>query len=145
MLPNVENVEDLLINDLIRDEGEILHAYNDSLGFLTIGVGRLIDARKGGGISKEESRYLLANDILEKSKDLDYHIPWWRNLSPVRQRVLLNMVFNLGINGLLGFRNTLKAIEIGDYEIAALGMLASKWHRQVGERARRLAQMMKEG
>lgn len=137
--------ESLLISELIRDEGEILHAYADSLGYLTIGVGRLIDKRRGGGITKEESRYLLSNDIKAKEVDLDKHILWWRGLSPVRQRVILNMAFNLGISGLLGFKNTLLAIKQGDYERAAKGMLASKWAKQVGARANRLAQMMRNG
>lgn len=137
--------ESLLIDELIRDEGEILHAYTDSLGYITIGVGRLIDKRRGGGISKEESRYLLSNDIKAKSHDLDKRLPWWRDLSPVRQRVLLNMAFNLGIGGLLGFKNTLAAIREGDYERAERSMLASKWAKQVGMRANRLAEMMRKG
>jgi lysozyme len=137
--------ESLLIDELIRDEGEILHAYADSLGYLTIGVGRLIDKRRGGGISKEESRYLLSNDIKETESQLDIRLPWWRVLSATRQRVLLNMAFNLGIDGLLGFKNTLLAIKQGDYERAAKGMLASKWAKQVGARANRLAEMMKNG
>lgn len=137
--------ESLLISELIRDEGEILHAYADSLGYLTIGVGRLIDKRRGGGITKEESRYLLSNDIKAKEDELDKRLPWWRDLSPVRQRVLLNMAFNLGVTGLLGFKNTLSHIQHGRYDLATKGMLASKWSKQVGARASRLAQMMKEG
>lgn len=131
--------------ELIRDEGEVLHAYQDAEGFLTIGVGRLIDKRRGGGITHEESLYLLQNDILRKIEDLDRELPWWRKLSKVRQRVLLNMCFNLGIGGLLGFKNTLAAVESGRYEEATKGMLSSRWAKQVGARAERLAKMMKEG
>lgn len=138
-----------LTSDLRRDEGEKLHAYQDSEGYWTIGVGRLIDPRRGGGISKEESAYLLRNDIARVTADLDRALPWWRSLSEARQRVLLNMGFNLGVGstkkGLLSFRNTLAAIERGDYVTAARGMLASKWARQVGVRAERLAQLMREG
>lgn len=134
--------KDKLISELIRDEGEVLHAYQDSLGYLTIGVGHLIDPRKGGKISKAASRFMLAEDIDEKMRDLDKALPWWRELSDVRQRVLVNMAFNLGIRGLMGFLNTLKAVKEGRYKDAAKGMLASKWAVQVGDRAKRLADMM---
>lgn len=134
--------KDKLISELIRDEGEVLHAYQDSLGYWTIGVGHLIDKRKGGKISKAASRFMLAEDIDEKMSEPDKALPWWRELSDVRQRVLINMAFNLGIGGLMGFLNTLKAVKEGRYKDAARGMLASRWRTQVGDRAKRLADMM---
>lgn len=140
------NENDLeLIKELRRDEGVIPHAYKDSLGYLTIGVGRLIDKRKGGRLTDEEIDYLLMNDVKECVVDLDKHLPWWRSLTDTRRRVLVNMRFNLGMAGLLGFKNTLKFIEAGDYKRAASNMLVSKWARQVGQRANRLAKMMEEG
>lgn len=134
-----------IIEDLVRDEGEVLHAYEDRLGYTTIGVGRLIDKRRGGGISRDESRLLLANDLEKFASGLDAHLPWWRTLSNGRQRVLLNMAFNLGTSGLLTFRRTLDAVREGDYEKAAGHMLRSKWATQVGDRAVRLAKLMEEG
>lgn len=136
---------DAIEDDLIRDEGLVRHAYQDSLGFWTIGVGRLIDKRKGGRLTEEECRYLLRNDIAEKEADLDRELSWWRTLSPNRQRALLNMCFNLGIRGLLGFKNTLAAIREGRFEDAARGMLKSRWAKQVGARATRLAELMRAG
>lgn len=133
---------DKLIDELVRDEGEILHVYEDSLRYLTIGVGHLIDARRGGDISKAASRFILAEDIDAKIADLDANLPWWRGLSETRQRVLVNMCFNLGIGGLMKFKNTLSAMRDGRYADAALGMSNSKWARQVGDRAVRLAHMM---
>jgi lysozyme len=129
---------------LMRDEGIVLHAYQDSLGYWTIGIGRLIDQRKGGGISTEEALYLLHNDIKKVEKQLDDHLPWWRMLSENRQIVLISMCFNLGINGLLQFKKTLDLIERGLYIAAAEAMLQSKWATQVGQRANRLAKMMEE-
>jgi lysozyme len=138
-------IDPKLAAELIRDEGEVLHAYTDSRGFLTIGIGRLIDQRRGGGISHEEAMCLLANDVASKSAELDVKIRWWRQLSPVRQRVLLNMAFNLGVTGLLGFRRMLEAARIGDYATAAIEMKKSDWARQVGDRATRLSEMMRQG
>ena len=54
---------DKLLEELSRDEGTVLQAYQDSLGYWTIGTGRLIDKRRGGGITKAEADYLLANDV----------------------------------------------------------------------------------
>lgn len=134
-----------MLAELRRDEGVIPHAYQDHLGYWTIGVGRLIDKRKGGKLSPDEIDYLLGNDVSRFEAELDARLPWWRDLNGVRQRVLLNMAFNLGTAGLLGFKNTLAAVKAGEWAKAASGMLASKWARQVGERAKRLAHMMKTG
>jgi len=137
--------ESLLMAELERDEGFVPHAYRDSLGYWTIGIGRLIDQRKGGGISRAEAEVLKRNDIAKARAALDEVAPWWRELDPVRRRVMLNMTFNMGAGWVAHFRNTSEAIRLGDYADAARGMLASLWARQVGERARRLAAMMRDG
>lgn len=152
---NYDTNDPQLEAELVRDEGEVLHVYSDSKddkdtldhlkGYLTIGVGILVDSRRGGGITQEESRYLLRNRIASKIDDLDRHLPWWRQLSRARRRVLINMCFNLGIGGLLGFVHTLESVRVGQYEIAAQQMLESEWARQVGDRAKRLASMMRQG
>ena len=131
-----------LKEELIRDEGLRLKPYRDTVGKLTIGVGRNLD---DVGITKDEAMHLLECDIRRVKDDLDHALSWWRGLDDVRQRVLVNMAFNLGITRLLGFKNTLAAIRAGNYVDAAKGMLDSKWAAQVGERATRLAAMMVEG
>jgi hypothetical protein len=68
---------------LIADEDEVLHVYPDHLGFATIGVGRLVDPRKGGGITQEESRYLLRNDIARRIAECEQRFEWWGLLDPV--------------------------------------------------------------
>ncbi len=130
---------------LRRDEGEKLSAYQDHLGFWTIGVGRLIDARKGGGISPQESEILLTNDLDRITKALDARLPQWRALNDARQAVLVSMAFQMGVDGLLGFKNTLAHIFAGNLADAKMGMLASKWATQTPERAGRLAQQMERG
>lgn len=131
-----------LVEQLIDHEGERLFPYVDTVGKTTVGVGRnLTDV----GISKEESRILLANDIKKVVAGLDAALPWWDSLSEARQRVLADMAFNLGLKGLLGFKNTLALVQRGDYDEAADNMLLSKWATQVGRRATTLAGMMRRG
>jgi lysozyme len=146
-----EHMLDIVRAELVRDEGVVLHAYEDSLGFLTIGVGRLIDKRKGGGLSRAEVAMLLDNDIENKVNDLDRHLPWWNNLDDVRKRALLNVCFQIGIGdsakgtGLLGFKNTLAALKRGDYKAAAAGLRASKLYQQTPARTERRAKMIETG
>ena len=140
-----EGLRPLVVKDLVRDEGEVLHAYTDSRGYLTIGVGRLIDRRGGGGISSDESRYLLGNDVDRTFADLDRSLPWWRDLSIDLQRVLVNMSFNLGIGGLLGFKSMLGNVKSGNRSSAASDLLSSLYAKQVGKRAERLAELLKGG
>lgn len=134
-----------LTKQLRRDEGEVLSAYTDHLGYLTIGVGRLIDKRKGGGITAEESAYLLSNDIDKRQAELLRRAPWMAQLDQARFGVMLNMAFQMGVDGLLGFRNTLAMVKAGDYSGAAAGMLQSKWATQTPARAQRLSKQMKSG
>jgi lysozyme len=128
--------------ELVRDEGLRLKPYRCTAGKLTIGVGRNLEDR---GISESEAAVLLENDIRQVEADLERRLPFFRSLTDARQRVLVNMGFNLGVPGLLKFENTLKLIEAGKYADAAAAMLDSKWAKQVGARAARLSQMMKEG
>jgi lysozyme len=132
----------LLRAELKRDEGVRLKPYRDSVGKLTIGTGRNLEAI---GIRPDENDYLLNNDIACVEAALDAALPWWRTLDTVRQRVLANMCFNLGIGKLLGFKNTLPLIQCGQYEAAARGLVQSLWAQQVGPRAVRLSQAMKTG
>ena len=137
--------DDLVTRLLLRDESFRRSVYQDSLGYATIGIGRCIDARKGGGISQSEAFLLLRNDLGSKSAALDATIPWWKGLDPVRRAVLLSMAYQLGAAVLLGFRNTLKAVKEGRYADAATTMMKSKWATQVPLRASRLADAMRTG
>ena len=136
------DVEALAV-DLLRDEGCVLRAYKDSEGFLTIGVGRLIDARAGGGITLEEARYLLSNDITRTIIDLDNKLPWWRDLPEPKARALANMAFNLGLPRLSRFEKMLDALANGHWDDAAREALDSKWASQVGARAERIAEIFR--
>lgn len=124
---------------LTLHEGEQLKVYRCPAGKLTIGVGRNLEDL---GITVSESRYLLANDILRVARELDESFPWWRGFSDVRQAVLIDMCFNLGMPRLKGFRLMLAAIEGGDWSEAARQMRDSKWAADVKTRADRLITMM---
>ena len=87
-----------LIDELRRDEGVIPHAYQDSLGYWTIGVGHLIDKRKGGKMPDVIIDMLLRYDIDEKIAELNEKLPWWGFLDEPSQRVIVNMAFNLGVD-----------------------------------------------
>tara|TARA_R110000868_G_scaffold54575_1_gene170490 strand:+ start:6217 stop:6642 length:426 start_codon:yes stop_codon:yes gene_type:complete len=134
-----------LVAQLNRDEGRKRSAYQDHLGYWTIGVGRMIDERKGGGLRDDEIEYLLRNDINDRINALHNTLPWFQNLDDARKGVLLNMAFQLGTNGLLGFKNTLAKIASGDYSEAAKMMLQSTWATQTPGRAQRLSKQMETG
>jgi len=130
---------------LRHDEGVVPHAYQDSEGYWTIGVGRLIDERKGGLLSPKEIEYLLDNDIERVSIDLQREWTWFNDLNDVRQEVLANMRFNLGLANLRKFKRMISALERRDWVDASREMLDSKWATQVGNRAIRLSNAMRTG
>ena len=135
-----------LTAQLRRDEGTKATVYKDTLGFDTIGVGRLIDSRKpGAGLRPDEIDYLLRNDINDRVAALTKALPWFDRLDEARRGVLINMAFQLGTAGLLGFKSTLALVAAGKYSEAAEQMLKSKWAAQTPARAKRLAEQMKTG
>lgn len=131
---------------LSADEGRVSYAYQDSLGVWTIGVGHNIDKRRGGKLPEHIIDALLDSDIREKTLELDRFLPWWKDLDNIRQAVLISLCFNLGIAGLLRFKITLASIKLGHYAEAADELENSQpWASQVGDRAKRLAQMLRTG
>ena len=135
-----------LIAQLKVDEGVEPCAYQDHLGFWTVGVGRLIDKRKpGAGLRPSEIDFLLQNDVDDRIDQLTRRLQWFQNLDDARKGVLLNMAFQMGVDGLLGFKNTLKLIEDGHYPEAAEAMMQSKWAQQMPNRAKKMALQMETG
>lgn len=132
----------LLKQDLTRDEALRLKPYKDSVGKLTIGVGRNLD---DDGVSPAEVDFMLTNDIANILQGLDMAVPYWKSLSEPRQRAIANMAFNMGIHRLLGFTNMLAAIRAGDFNKASQEALNSEWARQVGARAQRIAVLLATG
>lgn len=133
-----------LIKQLRRDEGVRSCVYPDSLGIMTIAVGRNVDKDHGGGLRDDEISYILNNDIDDRIEALTRALPWFQNLDDVRKGVLINMAF-MGVSKLLKFTNTLELVRTGKYDAAADAMLDSRWAEQVGDRAKRLSVQMRTG
>ena len=128
------------INQLKRHEGLKLKPYKCTAGKLTIGYGRNLEDK---GITEQEALFMLNNDVNYFYTNLKKILPWIARLDDARQNVLVNMAFNLGVAGLMSFKNTLRLIESGHYIAAASAMLDSKWAKQVGYRAEELAEQMR--
>lgn len=137
-----------IYDQLRRDEGVRLKVYTDTVGKLTIGVGRNLTDK---GISEQEAEAMLTADVMEVREALSKNgYQYFLGDSDddpevVRYDVLVNMAFNMGIHGLLQFRIMLRAYRDGDWETAAAEMLRSKWATQVGDRAHRLSEQMRTG
>ena len=127
---------------IIKHEGIRLKPYKDTMGLITVGVGRCLDTK---GITQEEAYYLLRNDISEAIEGLQDNLPWFNQLDDARQDALTDMAFNLGITGLLKFKNMLSAIERKDWNTAHNEALNSTWARQVGTRAIEIANILLRG
>ena len=149
----MSNFDGLLMQqELGIDEGNVLQVYDDATGNLlkpgmyikgnpTIGVGTNLLV----GITASESAYLCQNRIAVAVAALDANIPWWENLDPVRQRVMVNMCFNMGVSRLQTFVHFLAAMQTGMWAEAAVQMQQSAWWNEVGARAVRLQYMVLNG
>lgn len=123
------------------DEGFRSSVYQDSLGYWTIGIGRMVDKRLGGGISLPEARILLSNDVDQRDAEVGDIL----EDDPVRRAVLVNMTFQMGWGRVQGFKQMLEAIGRKDWEAAARAGLDSKWAKQTPARAGRMMQQLQEG
>lgn len=144
---------DAMLSLLTEDEGNRLKVYDDAtgkeikpgsvvVGHPTIGRGRALDTN---GITDAESKHLCLNDIAQIEREVDRALPWWKDLSEKRQLVVASMAYQMGIAGLLKFRDTLDAMQREEWAKAGDGMLRSLWARQTPARAQRMAKMMVEG
>jgi lysozyme len=136
-----ENNMATLKDQLILHEDLRLKPYVDTVGKVTIGVGRNLDDK---GISKVTALQMLDEDIEECWKDMKT-FPWFDGLDDIRKRVLLDMRFNLGPSRFRKFKNMLKHLEKGEFDDVAEHMLDSLWAKQTKTRAIRLARMMITG
>jgi lysozyme len=151
------------LDKLIEHEGMVLTVYQDTLGIDTIGIGRNLKDRGISpeelaymdipnmaivyteGINEADARYLAMNDIKIVENELVQVHKCVENLDAVRQLILMDMAFNMGVPRLCKFKKMWNAIHEGNFDAASLEMMDSKWARQVGSRARKLSDAMKSG
>lgn len=131
-----------LRDELRVDEGQRLMPYKDTLGLITIGVGRCLDTR---GITADECALMLENDITAVLKALEKSYAWFSGLDGPRQRAVANLAFNLGVGGLSAFKKFLAAMARTDYEDAATELRSSLWYQQVGLRGPRIVAVIRGG
>tara|TARA_B100000497_G_scaffold96585_1_gene108537 strand:- start:59 stop:544 length:486 start_codon:yes stop_codon:yes gene_type:complete len=153
---------DELVKMIAIHEGIVLNVYQDHLGIDTVGIGRNLEDRGitdgelsyinktmddiyDNGLTEEEAYYLCMNDIAIVEKELLENKPVVNQLSDVRQMVLVDMAFNMGVPRLMKFVNMWLAIEKVNYPLACEEMIDSRWASQVGNRAMKLSLAMKNG
>jgi lysozyme len=149
--------KNLTIEQLKIHEGFRAKVYQCTAGHDTIGHGYNLDANplnlsnyeivgfRKNGISKEQAETILKIHVAQIETALIKQFSWFESLNEARCAVLINMAFNLGLKGLLSFKNTLRMIETGDFEGASKNMLQSKWATQVKGRAVDLSAQMRTG
>jgi lysozyme len=133
---------DIVKAQLRQDEGLRLKPYRDTVGKLSIGIGRNLD---DVGLSLEEVDFLLENDITTAERVARTLFSTFDKLSDNRKAVLINLAFNLGQTRLAQFKKFRKAMQEEHFDLAAVEMLNSLWASQVGARATRLAKLMEHG
>jgi len=142
----------LLDAELRRDEAVRYVPYLDTATppCRTVGVGHNMDASPLPAgwtfpLTDDQINQLLNHDLQITLSALDLHLPWWKSLDGVRQRVVANLGFNMGIGKLMEFHKALTAMQAGSYSDAAAEMRKSAWYGEVGARAVRLCEAMKTG
>lgn len=135
-------LSDKLIEEMMFHEGFRKNVYKDTVGKQTIGYGWNIDDTP---IYREVAELQLRMKLAECEKELERELDFYPNLTLARKEVLINMCFNLGLAGLLGFTNTLRLMRASNHEKAAEQMLRSLWAQQVGKRAQFLAAKYAKG
>ncbi len=127
---------------LMRQEGYKQHPYMDSTGNISIGYGRNL---KAVGVSQGEALTLLGNDITKALTALNGALPWVSKMCEARQIGLSSLCFNLGINGLLKFKNMLLALKGEDWEKANEELLNSLGAKQAPNRYAEIAKIFLTG
>jgi len=130
---------------LIRDEGSVPYAYQDTLGYWTIGVGHMIDRRRGGALPQPIIDALLGYDITEVNNNLSAHLPWFEVLDEARQAALINIAFNVGPSGMLAFHSFLTYMAANDFTKAAADLRTTKVYQQLPARYERIAKQIESG
>ncbi len=134
---------DELLYDLKQDEGWKPYAYKDSEGYWTIGYGFLIDEAKGGELPKEIGEAWLKLAAETRWNHLIREIPWITDQPDDVQRALGSMAYQMGVEGVLRFKNMLAALQENDRQKASEEALDSRWSKQTPNRAKRVSDLIR--
>lgn len=126
-----------LIENIKRNEGFVGTVYKDTLGFDTIGYGTKLP------LNEEESELLLEYRLKQKIKEFEKKEPFLNKLPLEKQEILIEMSYQMGVNGVLKFKKMWQALKNEDYIEASIQMLDSRWAIQTPNRANQLAKTMK--
>ncbi len=124
------------------DEGFRPSLYKCPRGFSTIGYGFNLDRND---IPKEVADFWLEYNLKKLNEELDLYLPFYKKLNDARKYVLINMAYQMGLHGLLGFREFLENLKNGHYKEASESMKDSRWYRDFTNRANRLVNIMIKG
>lgn len=142
---------------LRHDEGEKLKIYKDSEGYYTVGIGHLITKNPdykeavrilgSETITQERSVQLFNEDVQEAVRGINRSVlnKSYTKMNEARQAALVNMVFQLGLQGVLGFKKMLSCLDSGNYQEAAREALDSRWAKQTPNRAQRVTDVLSTG
>ena len=131
-----------LKTELTADEGKRLFPYVDTSGKLTIGIGHNLT---DDGISEAICDQLFASDVSQTVMELDHLVVWWRTLDAPRQRVMINLCFNMGAVKLTTFTTFLGYMKVHDYAGAAEDLKGTLWYGEVGGRGPRMVSRLLAG
>ena len=140
--PFVSDFHAQLRRQLTSDEGRRASMYFDSLGFASIGIGKLIDARKGGRLTETEIDFIFDDSVESAERDLYAMGKWIAELDDVRLGALINMTFQMGPAGVMRFHKMIAALKAKDWQRAHDEALDSDWARQTPLRAQRMAKQL---
>jgi len=142
-MEQTEEIQMTKIEKLLeKHEGRRNMAYKDSKGIWTIGIGHNLEANS---IPDEAVSIIFAADKANVDSDISNSFPWYSSLDEVRQGVVVDVVFNMGLPRFKGFKNTIRYIKQGDYDKAADELLDSDAARDLPKRYNELSEMMRTG
>lgn len=134
-----------LVQKIIEHEGIKKSVYKDSLGYDTIGVGFLCDARMNAGLSVEECMLILNSRITNLDKQLSQYA-WYTNQDSVRRGALIELAYNMGVQGLLKFTAFLELMQAREVGKASVDLASTLWSKQVSpNRVKDICMRIREG
>ena len=132
-------ITDELVNLIADHEGLKLKPYLDTVGVWTVGYGHNLNVP----ISTKAAKQILLDDIADAMNDCIHAFPWFMELSEPRQHAMIDLMFNMGMGRLSGFKKFLQAMSLGNYDTAADELVDSKWYEQVKRRGPKVVAMIR--